>query len=246
MILSILQPVYLPWLGYFEQIAYSNHFVLLDDVQYTRHDWRNRNRIKTSNGTIWLTVPVKKHPRDILINEVEIDYSKNWIRKHLGSIEFNYKMCTYFRPLFNDISEILEHKFNRLIDLDYKLIKLFCAYLDINSTISFSSDIQLPESIQDKSNNDKIINKNTRIIEICNYHNASYLYDGAKSAEFIDKERFRNSGINVIFQNYQHHNYPQVHGDFISHLSIVDLIMNTGDMASEILRNSPIPPELPV
>ena len=102
-VIAILQPVYLPWLGYFEQMAVADHFVFMDDVQYTRHDWRNRNRIKTAAGSIWLTVPVRKHPRDALIRDVEINYSENWPRKHLRSIEISYRKCPYFEPLFREL-----------------------------------------------------------------------------------------------------------------------------------------------
>ena len=102
--IGILQPVFLPWLGYFEQMARVDHFVFLDDVQYTAQDWRNRNRIKTASGSIWLTVPVKGHPLGALIRGIEINQEQKWLRKHLLSIEQNYRNCPHFQPFFRELS----------------------------------------------------------------------------------------------------------------------------------------------
>lgn len=239
MIISIIQPVYMPWLGYFEQMAYADHFVFLDDVQYTRHDWRNRNRIKTVSGPIWLTAPVKAHDRSAMISEIEISYDAEWPTKHLRSIELNYGKCAHFRPLFDDLACELEKKTARLLDLDCLLTRLLARYLDIHTPSSLSSEVPRGTSPADSA--DASADRNGRIIEICVQYGATLLYDGAKAAEFIDLDRFHRAGIEVVFQDYQHPVYRQAFGGFISHQSAVDLIMNTGPQAPEILRSSPVP-----
>jgi hypothetical protein len=239
MIISIIQPVYLPWLGYFEQMAYADHFVFMDDVQYTRHDWRNRNRIKTTTGPIWLTVPVKAHPRTALISAIEISYDSPWPTKHLRSIEQNYGKCAYFRPLFDDLSSELEKRPAKLLELDRSLTLLLARYLDVRAPTSLSSQVARGQSAGESKPGD--VDKNDRIIEICRHHGATLLYDGAKAAEFIDVDLFRRTGIEVVFQDYRHPVYRQAFGDFISHQSAIDLIMNTGREAGEILRSSPVP-----
>ena len=228
-IIGILQPVYLPWMGYFEQMAYVDQFIFMDDVQYTRHDWRNRNRIKTVNGSIWLTVPVKKHSQKTAIRHIEINYTHNWIYKHLKSIELNYRKTPYFQPLFSEIETILTSRPTMLVDLSCRLIHLLCTYLDIGTPTDFSSNA--PKHAADRSG---------RVIEICRHFRAHVLYNGAKSAAYLKVDQFREEGIALIFQNYQHPVYPQLYDRFLSHQSVLDLIMNTGPEAGAILRSSPV------
>lgn len=243
--IGILQPVYLPWLGYFEQMACVDQFIFMDDVQYTRRDWRNRNRIKTASGSTWLTVPVRKHAREALINEIEINYAEDWVGRHLRTIEVSYKKCPHFQPLFDEIREVLGSRPARLSDLDCQLILLLSKYLDIQTPIAFSSEVprrseQCDEDLSISAAGPHFM-KNQRIMDICEYFKAEILYDGAKAAEFIDLEGFRQAGIEVIFQDYQHPVYRQVFGEFVSHQSVIDLIMNAGADAPNILRSSPLP-----
>lgn len=232
-IVAILQPVYLPWLGYFEQMAVADHFVFLDDVQYTRHDWRNRNRVKTATGPIWLTVPVRKHRRDSPIHDIEINNREDWRRRHLRSIEVNYSKCPYFQPLYSELERELSVSRSRLVDLDTSLISLLCRHLAITTPTSLASAIaKTAPSAGDP---------NRRILEICRHHEAEILYDGARAARFIDVERFRDAGIEVVFQDYRHPRYRQAFGEFLSHQAAIDLIMNTGPEAPAILRSSPLP-----
>ncbi len=235
-IIAILQPVYLPWLGYFEQMVVADRFVFMDDVQYTRRDWRNRNRIKTAGGSIWLTVPVVKHRRRARISDIEINYRQDWRRRHLRSIEVSYCKCPYFQPLFGELEQVLAATPARLLDLDCRLIRLLCRHLDISTPTSLSSEV--PRAEEDAGTER---DKNQRIIDICRHFGADLLYDGARAADFIDVERFRQSGIEVVFQDYRHPTYQQAFGEFLSHQSAVDLVMNTGSEAPEILRGSPRP-----
>lgn len=240
---GILQPGYLPWLGYFEQMAYVDQFIFMDDVQYTKRDWRNRNRIKTANGPIWLTVPVPKHPLDTPLNAKEIIYAGFWVHKHLRSIELNYGKRPYFQPLFSEIEGVLLKRSERLVDLTTELIAVLCRHLDIDTPTALSSTVPRHEPVSG-GDQQHLRDKNARIIAICRHFGADCLYGGKKSANFIDVDRFRQQGIDIIFQDYHHPIYPQAYGEFVPHMSAIDLIMNTGPDAPKVLRTSPVPDAL--
>ena len=242
----ILQPVYLPWLGYFEQMAYADHFVFYDEVQYTRQDWRNRNRIATNDGPLWLTVPVRRPRLDTPINEVEIDDSKNWRKKHLRAIYYNYKDLGHFMPLYGAIETLLSKEWVHLCALDIALIDCLRGHLDIHSETSLASRVPKDPDLHASGPTDagerKTHQRNLRLIEICRHNGATRFYEGAKGADFIDTALFRRHGVEVVFQDYRHPVYPQRRPCFLSHMSALDLIMNTGPKAREIILSSP-PPE---
>lgn len=233
-VISIIQPVYLPWLGYFEQMALADVFVAMDDVQYTPRDWRNRNRIKNASGSMWLTVPVRQHSRAARINEIKLNYDHDWRRRHLRAIEVNYRGCVGFEPLFSEMERTFAAAPSMLVDLDLDLISVVGRFLGIRTPVYRSSDVPRNAG-QDRGDT------NDRIIEICRHFDSNVLYDGARAADFIDVERFQRAGIRVLFQDYCHPRYPQRFGEFISHQSTVDLIMNVGVDAPRILRSSPTP-----
>ena len=233
--ITIMQPGYLPWLGFFELMAHVDLFVYFNDVQYTRRDWRNRNRVKTANGVVWLTVPVVSAPRETTINQIRVNYQQPWVQKHLKTIEVSYRKALYFQPFFDELSATLNQKYELLQDLNNAVVRLCMRYLGINCELAWSSDLGIVTS-----------DKNDRIIQVCKAYNASILYDSQAAKAFIDVPRFASEGIEVIFQDYQHPEYPQLWGYFVSHLSIIDLIMNTGPEARQYLLSSPIPPKLQV
>ena len=247
-VIGILQPVYMPWLGYFEQIAYVDEFIIFDDVQYTKKDWRNRNRIKTAHEAMWITVPVRKAPIESKINQIKISYERDWVKSHLRSIVVNYSACKYFDTIYPDIERLLESRPEYLIELDVCLIKLFCDYLKISTPISYASSVST-DSVETKAQHpcdeaSKNEHKNRRILNICKYYNATILYDGKSAADFIDTERFSVEGVEVVFQDYDHPVYQQLFGKFIAYQSILDLIMNAGPEAKSILLSSPYPEKL--
>ena len=201
--IAILQPVYLPWLGYFEQMAYVDQFLFLDDVQYTKHDWRNRNRIKTVSGPIWLTVPVRKHPQRTPINAIRIDYAQDWVKRHLRSIEVHYCTRPYFQPLFSEIAAVLLERPGRLVDLSTTLIAVLCSYLGIYVPTAFSSELPGRRAVQNGTSK-PVHDRDQRLIDICHCFGADLLYNGKKAVQYLDVERLRGAGIEVVFQDYQH------------------------------------------
>lgn len=234
MIISIIQPCFVPWLGYFEQIALADVFVYLDDVQYTKKDWRNNNQLKSPNGMKDIFVPVRNASRNILINQAIISYNQNWEEPLVNKITEWYRKAPFFKEVLSLISPLINMKYERLVELNYNLNKAICSYLGIQTPIFFSSDI--PKSYSDKNN---------RIIEICKYFDGvDLLYDGKSAQNFIDLDLFNNNGIQVIFQDYIQVHYKQLWGPFLPYASSLDAMMNCGKDARKVLLGSPIPNEL--
>lgn len=234
MIISIIQPCFIPWLGYFEQMIVSDVFVYMDDVQYTRKDWRNDNQLKSPDGVKNVYFPVRKTSRDTLIKDVEISYSQPWEETFLSQITQWYRKAPFFRSVVDAITPPLTRKYTRLVELNLHLNNAVLEYLGIQKPTNFTSLI--PRTAGDK---------NGRVLEICKYFDGvDLLYDGKKAANFIDVELFRRNGVEVVFQDYQHTPYTQLHGPFEPYMSIVDLLMNQGPNSKGILLSSPRPPQL--
>jgi len=218
MIIGILQPGYLPWLGFFEQMHRSDVFVIYDDVQYDKDGWRNRNRIKSANGAQWLTVPVyfnlSQAPQ---IAEVRIDNKLNWRKKHLASIRQNYIKSKYFRNYIGLFEEAYARDWEYLIDLDMYFIEELSKRLGMEKKAIYRSSML---NIQ----GDRI----NRLIEICRHFGADVFYEGRAGRNYINENEFLVHGIKVVYQDYSHPVYTQLYGDFIPYLSVVDLLFNCG------------------
>ena len=223
---AILQSNYIPWKGCFDLIAAVDEFVLYDDVQYTRRDWRNRNQIKGPNGRIWLTVPVrvagKYHQK---ICETEID-DANWAQRHWQLLVQSYRKA----PCFEETAAWLEPLYqqppiSRLSALNERFIKVFCQRLGIATRIAPSSDYQLAEG------------RTERLIEICLQAGATTYVSGPSAKAYLDEPLFRAAGIQVVWFDYQDYpTYPQLHGPFDHQLSTVDLFFHCGQKAPDYLR----------
>jgi len=223
--IAILQPSYLPWIGFFEQVDRVDDFVYYDDVQYTKNDWRNRNKIKDQNGTMWLSVPVKFHLGD-LIKDVLIDNSKPWKRKHINALKSNYSKSLYFGEVFPLIENILNKNHDKLLLLNIDLITMVLEYLSITTRMHLSSTLNISG------------NKNNRLINICNHFNASFYYSGEAAKSYLDEELFEAKGIEIGLQSFVHKHYVQQYsGDFIPYLSIIDLLFNQGKNSLKYIRN---------
>lgn len=226
--IGILQPSYFPWLGYFDQIDKSDIFVFLDDVQFDKGGWRNRNRIKTVNGVQWLTVPVHFSFRDkTLLKDIKIDNHSNWSLKHLRSLVNNYRRAEFFKLYEQFLYEIFEKRWQYLLDLNIFVIEKLVYLLGIKGKRFYlSSQLNIKNS-----------NKIERLIEICKYFSEKIFYEGNAGKNYIDTQEFSKYGIKVIFQDYDHPEYKQLYGDFVSHLSVIDLLLNCGDGSLNIIRS---------
>lgn len=224
--IGIHQPEYLPWLGFFKKMIQCDIFVLYDDVQFERKSWQNRNSIKTHNGSTLLTVPVKAK-FESLINDVKIDNTQNWSKKHIKSIYSNYIKSRYFEKYFSELEKIYKDEFLTLIELNTKIIKFINAELNINNKILFSSEFNTKGTSAEK------------ILEICKILNAdTYITGTSWASKHLIIEDFKNNNIEIEFQNLTHPIYNQCHKPFLSNMSTIDLLFNEGSKSSEILIKS--------
>lgn len=223
--LAVLQPSYLPWIGYFEQIDYVDHFVFYDDVQYTTRDWRNRNKIISSNGTLWLSVPVKGGQNQRLC-DVVIDNTQRWRQKHLSTLKYNYQRAPYFEDIYPIMESVLSRGHDKLCDLNADIIQQIMKYLDIQTYLYFSSQLGIEGD------------KNSRLVNMATFFDVCEYYTGASARNYLDIDQFNKNNIDVKFQNYQIINYPQLSTSFDPYLSIVDLLFMCGKKSLNIIRGT--------
>ncbi len=225
MIVSIHQPQYLPWLGYFDKIIKSDIFVFLDNVQYKKNEFQNRNRIKTANGWQWLTVPVMYHfPQKIF--EVEINQKMNWQKDHLKTLVVNYNRARYFSEYRTYFEELYSKNWDKLTDINIAVVELLAKVFGIKTKFFIAS--QIPNLREEPTE---------RLIDICKYFSADTYLAGKGGAEYMDIEKFKKENISIIFQNFQHPVYPQLYGDFQPCMSVADLLFNCGPESRDIITN---------
>jgi hypothetical protein len=224
-VVSILQPGYLPYVGFFELMARCDVFVIYDDVQYDKNSWRNRNRILGPQGPIWLTVPVMVKLGQ-QIDQVRIDNKANWPRKHLVSLKQHYAKARCFKENINFFEEIYHRNWTRLIDLDLSIISHFQQVFGISSKVVRSSALSAGG------------HKTERIVAICRELKAdAYIStNGAKS--YLDEALIARAGISLAYQDYVHPTYDQVSHGFVSHLSAVDLLFNCGPNSVAVMLST--------
>ncbi|MFA5132719.1 MAG: WbqC family protein [Candidatus Paceibacterota bacterium] len=213
MVVGVLQPSYLPWLGYFDQIDQSNIFIFYDTVQYDKNGWRNRNKIKTKNGIQWLTVPITK--KDGLLKDVEIVYESDWVKKHLESIKQTYGKYRFFEEVYEIISNRLLLKYGNLSMLCCDLIVDICRYMDMDN-IMFMKASDLPEFTGDA---------NERLVKMLMHVNGTMFIEGASGINYINDKMFARNGIEVKFQNYECVKYDLTVNE---NLSVVDALFRFG------------------
>jgi len=223
-----MQPTYLPWIGYFSLIDQSDVFVFLDNVEFSKQSWQQRNRIKTANGAQWLTVPVMHKDSNMYLNNVRIKNNSNYVKKHIKSIKQNYQKTPYFDKYFDDLSKIISNANNFLIELNIELIKWICSCLKINTKFIRSSSIRFNE--QDE--------KVEKLVEICKKVNADQYLSPEGSKEYIDENNiFEKNNIMLVYHFYKHPRYKQLYGEFIPYMSCIDLLFNEGEESLKLIRN---------
>lgn len=244
MIVGSLQPAYLPWLGFFEQIYQADIFIIYDDMFYNHYSWRNRNNIKTRCGKHLLTVPIK-HKQKQLLNETAIDniIKWNWRRKHWGSIQHAYGKAPYFKDHAPFFEEVYSTKWDMLVDLDVKIIRYICRQIGLTTPIYLSSELGIEREFL-KYNKHKDV-KNARILFMTKFLKGNVFYEGWAGKSYVDLDYMKRNGVRIEFQNYQHQEYKQLFGPFIPYLSVIDLLFNCGSKSLEILTaHSPTPAKL--
>jgi len=229
MILTAHQPVYLPWLGLFHKIALSDAYCYFDDVQYQVKDWNNRNKIKTFNGGLWLTVPVLTTGyRGKKIREIEINNSMDWKKKHWKSIYLNYKKAPFFNKYADFFEDTYKKEWRHLTDLNEYMLQWFLEQLSIKVKYSKASELNFQGY------------KSDLVLDMCKKLGADLYIFGALGKDYASEDKFERGGVKIYFQDYNYPKYPQLYGEFLPYMSILDLLFNCGDKSLEILMEGNI------
>ncbi|MGA3206904.1 MAG: WbqC family protein [Syntrophales bacterium] len=226
MIVSVHQPQYLPWLGYFDKIDKADVFVLLDNVQFKKNEVQNRNKIKTAAGGQWLTVPVMYHfPQ--LINEVEINNRERWQNKQQQALISNYKKAPHWNALEPFFTDLFQSQWQTISQLNIYVVKKLVEILGIKTPLHIASEMgKFPEDPDE------------RLIAITKYFGTDTYLAGSGGRNYMDMDRYDRNSIKVLFQDYRHPVYEQLFGDFLPYMSVIDLIFNHGDESLRILRGN--------
>lgn len=218
--IAILQSNYIPWKGYFDIINQVDLFVLYDDVQYTKNDWRNRNKIKTPSGLSWLTIPTNHHSMSQLICETKVSDSR-WRKKHWATIKQNYSKSRCFKQYKDMFEELyLSSSEDSISGINYKFIVEINKILGIDTIIKWSSDFEIKGG------------QTERLINICKACEADTYISGPAAKDYFDEEYALREGIAVEWMEYNHYpEYSQMFGDFEHGVSVLDLIFNEGEDA---------------
>jgi hypothetical protein len=222
---GVLQSNYLPWRGYFDIIRSVDLLVFHDDLQYTKGDWRNRNKLKTTAGLKWMTVPVRYLHTRQRICDTEIDYGHKWERRHLNLFREGYASASNFEVGLSLLSEGISGTCRTISELNVRMIDLVCEYLEISTPRRMSSDLNLKG------------HKSERLLDLMHKVGGTTYLSGPSGKTYIDVNLFRRAGIGLEFKTYDYDPYPQLWGGFINAVSVLDLIANMGSESVHYLSS---------
>jgi hypothetical protein len=226
MIVAIHQPQFMPWQGYFDKIMKSDIFIFLDNVQFKKNEFQNRNKIKTAQGWMWLTVPVLyQYPEHI--NEVRINNRIDWRKKHVRALEINYHKAPHFDDLFPEVERFYAEDCESICETNRASVLMLLRMLGREKKTKVASALgRLPEEPSE------------RLAAICECVKADTYLSGAGGKDYLNLEPFNHKGITVLFQDFKHPVYMQLYGDFIPNLSLLDLLFNCGPDSLQILEDT--------
>lgn len=222
----VLQPTYLPWMGYFGMMDLADVFVFYDDVQFVKQSWQQRNRIKSSDGKwIWLSVHIlQKFGQNI--NEVQIVDTFDWRKKHWASINQLYGKAPHFEKYRDDLEDIYKREWKFLSELNIFIITRMCELFGIKVPVLLRSSAL-----------GELTGKSTeRLLLILEKIGADTYIGNPGSKEYIEVDRFKEKGMDLYWYEYQHPVYPQIRGEFVPYLSAIDLLFNTGELSCQYIR----------
>ncbi|MDH3267270.1 MAG: WbqC family protein [Ignavibacteria bacterium] len=225
MTVAIHQPNFLPWLGYFYKLSICDCFVFLDDAQFSKNSFINRNKIKTPRGADWLTLPVQSSGKfGQNINEVRINNFADTNKKILTTIKMNYSKAEYFKQYFPELEEIFNNSSENLSELNINLILWIYKILQINKQFYYSSKIL---DVQGSATE--------KLISICEKLECNTYLSGFGGLKYQEEELFSAANIELKIYNFNHPQYSQLWGEFLPNLSILDLILNCGEEGRDLL-----------
>jgi len=222
---AIVQSSYIPWKGYFDLIRSVDAFLLLDNVQFTRRDWRNRNRIKTRQGLAWLSIPVHTRGRYTQLIEDTTTSDPDWGRRHWQTICANYAKAPYFDHYADRFAELYERSFTRLSEINHAFTAAICESLGITTPMAWSNAFETRNTPSE------------RLIDLCLAVGGTDYLSGPSARDYLDVGAFEAAGIAVQFADYSGYpEYAQPHGPFEHHVSALDLLFCTGPGALEFMK----------
>lgn len=204
----------------------SQHFILLDDVQFIRRGWQHRDRIKGRDGSIWITLALRKGDYHQLINEVELSDDPKWIEDNLNLLRECYGKASYFAEVFPRVEAIYRTGHRLMIDFNCALLDLAMEYFDISISISRASEYGIDTT------------SSARLLALVQAKQGDTYLTGTGSRDYLDEEMFRSAVVQVMWQDFRHPVYPQLHGDFEPMLSCLDVLFNCGRDAASVLRST--------
>jgi len=224
--IAIVQSSYIPWKGYFDLIGSVDEFILYDEMQFTRRDWRNRNLIKTPTGLHWLTVPViSKGKFTQKISETKID-GVDWAGAHWKTLSANYRRSKYFHSIADWLGPLyLDGRYDSLSELNFKFLQMICQYLELETKISFSSDYY------------SVPGKSARLAALCVAAGGGEYISGPSARDYLDEKEFFDRGLKIFWFSYDgYEKYPQQWGEFVHGVSILDLLFNCGPDSRKYMK----------
>jgi hypothetical protein len=231
MSITIHQPEHLIWLGLVDKIKKTDTFVVLDNVQFRKNYFQNRNKIRTVNGWGWLTVPVKKHSLHTPIKDIEISYDLEWTERYFGVLKMAYGKTKFYDEYFPIIREIIEKKHVRLSDLNLELINFILSAFGVDDKkIIKASTLELPD-VDAGNNGEKIV------LEICKQLKTDVYISGPLGKEYTNLKEFKDNHISLVVHEFHHPIYRQYFEPFIPGMSAIDILFNYGPEAKNILWN---------
>lgn len=221
--IAIHQPQYIPWLGYFDKMDSSDVFVILDDVQYKKNEWQNRNKIRNAESWQWLTVPVK-YEFGQAMDQVKLEEGSGWRAKHLKSIELNYSRAPHYKEHQPFFADLYGKETRTIADVNTLFIEYLKTALGINAKLVRSSELNIRTA------------STRRLVDICKALGGDTYLSGAGGAEYLDETMFSSSGIALEYQDYKHPVYKQVFEGFEPYMSVIDLLFCEGDNSLNVIR----------
>ena len=231
MILAVHQPQYIPWSGYFDKIRTSNGFVFLDQVQYKAREYQNRNKIRTKDGWMWLTVPViSKGLGRQKISDIKVDNNSDWQKDHWESLKSCYNKAPFFKAHYDFFADVYSARWEKLIELNLHIIKYLLKELKIDTPLYYESQLNISGQ------------KTDRIIEICQKLKADTYLSGIGGKDYLEEEKFVKADIKLVYQNFVHPIYQQRYArgkdSFLANMSAIDLLFNEGENSVNVLRGA--------
>ena len=235
--LAGIQPGYLPWLGFFDMMSQADVFLVADELAFSSSGWAHRNRVRGPEGANWLTLPARPAPNQPIV-EVPLDADSPWARKHMKSLRHFYRRSSHAAEILDRLESVLDPRAARIVDVSVPVLRAMAELLGIDTPILISSELALEAGYRQRFPEQP--SPTHRIVSYMEALGADRLIEGATGRSYLDVDLCSHHGIDVVFHDYDHPIYTQLHQPFISHLSAIDLLLCEGVAGTrEVIQQRP-------